>query len=398
MKKILYKLNFYNILIGFLILTVINELIGSIIIENVLYRSLTVFLSIFVLVIAFFNKQLKFLRGSLFFLYLIFVFFYLLKIFIDLFIHNVRLDPFGDLNVFYLSVISYTLIYPLSIATFSNLETEKLQKYFYFIYALPFVIYIVFISITSTFGIIEDRESPFESMGLNTISMYAAIIAAWSFLILIDRRKGLTIKLFSGFILFAVFYFLAVAATRSAFVAISAVIIVYLIVNFKHLTSFKYLLNLIIIFILILLSAPYWLDWFELVLTRFSYGIETGSTGRDHIYPKAFEMFLENPFTGGYFVLPHEAYFHNSFLDAFVSTGFFGGIIFLILNFKVLKVSFSFLKVDSKNKFFSVGFIISLVLSLFTSNLFSNFIYWSFLICIIVLYEKNKYYEGYNKR
>lgn len=398
MKEFFYKINFYNILIGFLILSVLNSaFFGGAALESVTYRIFSTFLGLLVLGYGITNNHLNFLRGNVFKLYLIFVFIYLFRILIDLFIFNIRLKIFGNLPIFYLSALTYTVIFPLSIATIVNLNIEKVVKNAYYIYAVPFIVHIMFsLSSPAVFGVVEDRQSGFENIGLNTISMFAAIIAAWTIFRLLDSRFSILYKAFFGAVLLIVFYTLAVAATRSAFVALGIVVLLYLAANFKSLSNSKFAFNLVILVGVVIASAPYWINWFDLIVKRFTYGVERGSTGRDHIYPKAIELFLNNPVFGGSFVLPNEAYFHNSILDAFVSTGLFGGILFLILNFKVMKICFSWFKRDSPYIFFAVGFVITFISSLFTSNLFSNYVYWSYLLCIVVISQKIKFKTNEN--
>lgn len=390
MKEFLYKVNFYNILIGFLILSVLNSVVGSILLDNVTYRMLSTFLAFAVFGIAFLNNQLKFIKGNLFVFYLVFVFLYFIRIFVDLFINNVTLSIFGNLYVFYFSVISYLVIFPLSVATIVNLNVIKLLNNTYYIYAIPFLVQSFITFSTSKFGLIEERETDFENVGLNSISMFAAIIAGWTFLRLLNSRFNIITKSFAGLVLMVVFYTLAVAATKSAFVALTVVLAIYLGVNYKALSNHRFVFSLSILFFVIVATSPFWISWFDLILQRFDYAIENRRTGREHIYSKAIDLFLDNPILGGSFVLPNEAYFHNSLLDAFVSTGFFGGMIFLIMNLIALKKCFSLLKIDSPYSFFAVGYIATFVISMFTSNLFSNYTYWSFLMCVIAISEQTK--------
>lgn len=398
------KLNLYNFLAGFLTINVINLLaIGGIRIGSYEYRLFSVALSVIVFIIFFFSHLgllKKIWRSLTFKLYLVFAVMYLLRLFIDRFFYGIKLPESSGAGLEMMISVSYILIIPMSLISIVTIDNKKFLNYFFYIFSGLFFINAMYSP--TVFGVIEQRMSTLENIGTQTLGIFSSILFVWSILKFFEPSKK-SFKILLIPVAIVSFFYLAISATRSVFAGSLLIIILFMFLNRKNLLT-KNIVTVILFAILLLSTMPIWESWFNLTYIRFQYGFETGSTGRQNIWPVAIEMFLDSPVFGNYHVIPNKAYFHNYFLDALVSTGILGGLLFTFLNFRALKICFKWLKLtsDNANRFYSIMFLLVFTFGMFSSNLYSTPFYWGILIIVISLseIEKNKInnYEINNQR
>ena len=142
------------------------------------------------------------------------------------------------------------------------------------------------------------------------------------------------------------------------------------------------LLVLIVIFlqqILMIIAriAPY-------LAERLEYS--TSNEERAILLRTAWEKFLNNPVTGDSFAITYidgsYVYSHNMILDAFMGTGFFGGIIFLIMYISATIDGYKLLRFDRKQYMW----IVFLLIQQMASGMLSGAFYLSPILSILIIY------------
>ena len=357
------------------------------------YRIFSVTLSVIVCIFIFIRNSgtmKKVWRSLTFKLYLIFAFLYLLRLFIDRFFLGIKLPESSGAGLEMIISVSYILIIPISLTSIVKIDSKKFLTFFFYIFSGLFIINALYNP--TIFGFVEQRMSTLENIGAQTMGIYSSILFVWSILKFFEAHNK-TFKIFVIPIIFISLFYLALSGTRSVFAGSLLITLIFLFLNWEILLTKNIVVGFLFIIILTF-TMPIWEPWLNLTFGRLQYGFEAGSTGRQNIWPIAIDMFLNSPILGNYHVIPNRAYFHNFFLDAFVSTGFFGGALFTILNYKVLKISLSWLRLSSsnENRFYSIIFMLVLTFGMFSGNLYSTPLYWGILIIVISIsiIEKDK--------
>jgi len=179
---------------------------------------------------------------------------------------------------------------------------------------------------------------------------------------------------------------LGVTGTKSGFVTtVVLMILVLLKSNIKRLLYIVF--SIIAISICAYFTFDIWWKWVELYIKLFEQLISSGDEAREYIWSRAIDMFIKSPLFGSAFIIPNSGFFHNFLLDAFVSTGIIGGFFFLVYIFKVLRISLKAFKKNPERSFIPVALLTTFVAGMFSSNLYSNWLFWSFSILIVV--QKN---------
>lgn len=386
MRGYLINLNCYLFLFGFLVINIINLIaIPNIHINSVYYRVFTLLISLIVLgfILLGDTKFTKIARGAIFNLYLVFSSLYLTRIFIDRFYYNINLEQGNEIIDMAIS-ISYILIFPISLVTISKINQEKLLTFSYWITAILFSLSIVFNPLNFE-ELIQSRTSGFSNIGIQSVGLYAAVIISWSFIIIL-KDVILIQKIIASILLAPSLYFLALSTTRSAAVSSVIVLLVYLF-NSRTVKFQRYLFVLLLIILIVYFLGPIISNWFEVLINRFRFGLENQTTGREYIQKIAVGMFIDSPILGNHHIIPGKAYFHNYFLDAFVSTGIVGGLIFTIINIWAVKKSVKFLSYNKSvtENFIASFFLINFIFGMFSGNLFSITSYWGSLMLLIIV-------------
>lgn len=386
----LYKFNLFLFLLGFLIFNMINFVFGTNLISSFEYRIFQVFLALYTFVYYFINNSKKFkviLNDLNFRLYIIFSTIYLSKVFIDVFINDIKVDE--DPLIIFLTAFSYIIIIPFSLLSITEVN-NKIVKEMYISISILFIIRIILepIVISNSF----QRHSAFDSLGVQSLGFYASILFVWSIICFISSDKKFYYKLFDLLISYLSLYFLSISGTRSTFFAAILIIIVYILTKLSQIKT-KNVFLIIILIITFIVLYNYYAQWVSVILYRFERGLTTGNlTGRGAIFPIALDMFSDSPLIGSHHIVPPNGpWFHNYLLDAFVTTGVIGGVLFLLLNIRILKKSFKFMlnRYDQISLFFSVCFILSIMYGMFIGNLFSTPFYWGFVAILIILSKKS---------
>lgn len=122
------------------------------------------------------------------------------------------------------------------------------------------------------------------------------------------------------------------------------------------------------------------------------------TSGRDLLYKMGWSLFLENPILGCSYLLPTGTYVHNIFIEQFMALGIIGGLLFVIINFSLIKFTLLIAKHCPIYSIFSVLFIQNLIYGCFSMTIIGLTAYWLFAALVINTFTNYKYEKsiGYN--
>jgi O-antigen ligase len=120
------------------------------------------------------------------------------------------------------------------------------------------------------------------------------------------------------------------------------------------------------------------------------YSIEIGGDeARGNLIQAGFNEFLNNPFVGSAMLIQVPgyvgAYPHNFIVEAFMATGFFGGILFLFFIIKCVKLSIKIIRNNFEIAWIALLFLQFLIFGMFSGNLFSSNLFWLMSVLLLGL-------------
>ena len=110
--------------------------------------------------------------------------------------------------------------------------------------------------------------------------------------------------------------------------------------------------------------------------------------GRLSIYPLAIQQFLENPILGsGLYLRAVDSHPHNFILEAYMTTGVFGGTAFLIYFCACLTRALKIIRYFPSYSWVSLFFLHYAVYCQFSSSIINNHYFWYSSAMVIAVYE-----------
>ncbi len=176
-----------------------------------------------------------------------------------------------------------------------------------------------------------------------------------------DKKFQLMGIVSSAIIIIGLFY----CQQRGAFF-ISIVVWLFIIYRYFSTRVNSKLLTLFLFIILLLVLVPQIMGFLESSDSRL---ISDSDSGRGMLLRESINYYLEHPLFGGYAACIHQIGMpsHNLLVSAFLAGGFFGGVILLILIFKLLMLVFKNFRQQSV-----ISPISLLVLGLITDSMVHN--------------------------
>ncbi|WP_370895430.1 O-antigen ligase family protein [Chryseobacterium gossypii] len=392
-KKKLY--NFYVIfsLAGFLISSFLPSMLG---IEgngiNILYRVLVLLLSIFILLINISSKSfsLKILNQyQLFIIFWVFYSFFLLK---DIYYAPVKLAPNKTYSEYVQFAFGVVLIPCLALIV---IDSKKLN-FKTILNTIYYTIYILLLGslISRSNSNITGRNVGDLEIGVLVYGQYGTMLALLSIYKLVTGKNKL----------FSIIYILGIAigtltifvsASRSPFIALILSTIYFFIM--KKGTKGVFYLSIPAFFIGTFFFEI--MDFFGSLfksnfLQRLASTFEKDNE-REKLYNVALNEFMDHPFLGKHFVIQTNPYMgsypHNLFIEGFMATGFFIGMILVILFLRTILIQGKF--VIQKDHF--TGWIPMIlcqffIFSMFSNNIYSNNLLWYSLILTLISFKYEK--------
>jgi O-antigen ligase len=112
-----------------------------------------------------------------------------------------------------------------------------------------------------------------------------------------------------------------------------------------------------------------------------------GSSGRTLIWLNVLNIISQSPILGAYYVVPSGIgagmYPHNFFLEAFMATGFLGGIPFMILIGLSIIQSYKVIKTNHPASWIIILYLQFIVFGMFSTGLYSSQDFWCLLFYIL---------------
>lgn len=385
MSKRLYFINALNFTVGFLFLSVLNSSVQSELISSFAYRVFSATLSLTVVLTLLKKKEfLVLLRRNNLKFYFFFVFLYLIHIFHDTFYVDIYKTVFqGSPIVFFLMTFSYLLITPMALLSVHKLDVKQLTKVVYILFSLIFVLNLILNKSLTSIDSSIIRESTFSNVGVIDSSIFAAVLFLWSILKLFDKYANGISKLLYCCIALITLVDISRASTKSSSIAIAVILILFFFNNINKFKTRKNLIVLVSIAVFISLTYTFWYERLNILYQRFDILSKNGDQARNEIWSLAINKFTTSPYLGSSFVIPGKAFFHDFFLDAFVTTGVLGGLIFTFISFKGWSISLKWLNLENDKLLFSISFMTLFLSGLFSSNLFTDYLFWGYLFIIL---------------
>jgi O-antigen ligase len=388
--------NFYLILLisGFLLVSVLPNLLG--ISEgsfSISYRVVILGLALFIILKTIFSKNIQSIKIGSFKLFLFFWLLYTIRICYDLFYDPIILSSEKSIADYAQYGFGVVLIPTLAIMLINRnkLNYDKILKWIYTILFLSLLVAIFLRGNTGT----DSRTVGDLEIGILLFGQYGASLSILSLFLLIKEK--FTIKSFIYIVGFIIgFIAIFISASKSPFLALLAVVTIFIILRYR---GFK---TAIIIGFFGLFFFYYFLDIISLLngyfnssfLDRLLYLIEVGGDpARVSLFKSGLNEFINNPFFGNAMLIQESSfagsYPHNLIIESFMTTGFFGGILFLGWILKCVLASFKIIKYNLNFAWVGLLFLQFLIFGMFSSNLFSSNLFWGLSVLLILTVKKS---------
>lgn len=269
----------------------------------------------------------------------------------------------------------------------SSVKFDK-TKMFLFFYLTLFVIGILTFREASSLvlidGLVQERGriqlDSLNPISIGRIGALSLALSMWFFFYFPYEKRKFSLTFIVGLQVVLGAYLLINSGSRGPLIALLATMLMMFLAlpRRRMITNFAAcFLTLPLLFLAIRVSDPVSLD---VALARIISGIEMSdpaSLGRMNSYMGALEAFAASPWWGFGFEEPRTGFYpHNSVIEAFLSTGICGGIIFFGLIFFSTLKSFSLLQEKSTASWIVVVFVIYLVQSFFSGSLYQSYGLW----------------------
>ena len=373
------SVNFFSI---FLLITFIPDFVGinSSIVTNSFWALKAVFA---ILVIANYHRRLYQIDPfeKLFFFV---VFVYISNMFVDIFLQNYTAGM-GSTKDFISFCVS--ILIALSFRYDPVFSSDNSYKFFIITLSAGLII-AYFFAVESKMPGMSGRfgaNSTVNTINYGQMGCTLCIMSMYGFM---SKKFRYSKFIFIALLLLGLIS-IAKAGSRSPIVVLAVVSIIY------FLARSGFIKGLVIIFcaIAILWSSLGFLIEFSQSLgsslpARILSAVETGeSSGRDVIYTNTLNHIKNSWFFGDFYLIPSgvgkNGYPHNFFLEAFLTTGFLGGIPFLMMTFIALYKAFKLLKHRHSSSWIILMFLQLFVYGMFSSALYSSQDFWA--LCLFVL-------------
>lgn len=395
-KKKFY--NFYVIfcLAGFLISSFLPSILkiqGQGI--NIIYRVLVLAFSLIIISTNIFSKKFNYKVFNFCTLFIIFWGFYSLFLLKDIYIEPVRLASNKSYSEYIQFAFGAVLIpsFGFMVLDFKKLNFKViLNIIYYIIYAL------LFISLLSrNNNNVTGRDVGDLEIGVLVYGQYGTMLALLSIYKLTNEKKGIfSILYIAGIILGALIIF--VSASRSPFIALILSTVFYFVI--KKGTKGVFYLSIPAVFISVfffqimeLFGSLFKSNFLDRLVSTFEKDNE-----REKLFKVALREFIDNPFFGKNFLIQTKPYIgsypHNLFVEAFMATGFFIGMILVILFIRTLFIKGKYvIQNDHSTGWVPMIFCQFFIFSMFSNNIYSNNLLWYLLILTIITFRYEKYFN-----
>ncbi|MBQ8939710.1 MAG: O-antigen ligase family protein [Paludibacteraceae bacterium] len=352
---------------------------------------------LFIITLQMHEGKVKFRRiGTASFLVQLFIWIYFIRMYYDFMLAGVKQEivtnPFAA--VFLYANAAIVPFYGFAFFRWEEMDLRKLNTTILLIFLTMGLISLSYIVTGKALDYIGPDGRFMGNASMDTIAFghLGTTITLMAIALFYQRNIRLWHKLLSAFAIVIGLFVSIAAGSRGALVALIICFIAFLYMN-GH--KVKILIGLPVLGGLFILLLPILNDilisFDNQALDRLYNSIydpnsmDAGVTsGRDVLYQHAFENIMDNPFIGSSLFIQGK-YVHNSVLEAFLGTGVFGGIIYLVLIGYMLIVAFRLAEKDKRYLFASLLFIQYFIYSLFSRTLSMLPLFWLSMYLVIYL-------------
>jgi O-antigen ligase len=390
MNGILNKFsNFYVFaaLVGFLLVSILPSLFGlSGTSFSIFYRIFILGSSLLIIFFSATNKNPKVIFKP-FYLFLLFWALYACRLIYDLSIADGYIE-YGKSNSEYFQLafgVAFVPAIGIIYADFNKLDFDFILVWVYRVLFLVLLIAIVL----RTGSTVTARSTGGLEIGVLLYGQYGTTLCLLSLFMLMKNSVTLkSIFYIVGFIIGFITIF--VSASRSPFLALIIATLMFIFIRKGGVRT---------LFVSLILFCFFYFFFFDIAqllnnyypssfLGRLLYAVNEGeSGGRESLFAHGFNEFIDNPFFGNAMLLQtglnRGKYPHNLIIEAFMATGFLGGIIFTLW---ILKCVTSLKKIVSKNfnqSWIGLLFIQFLIFGMFSGSLFSSNLFWLISVLLV---------------
>lgn len=381
-------------IVGFIFVSILPTLFGYY--EEsftIVYRAFILFLSLMVLSLTFF-KQTSIKIKSGYRLFLLFWLFYSIRIIYDLLYKGINMNIDKSISDYLIYAFGVSLIPSLAII-FMNHKDLNYDWVLNWIYRILFISLVLAILIRSS-SYVTGRSMAGIGIGVLLYGQFGTSLCLLSLYKLQKNSlsKNSVIHIMGFIIGFAT---IIISASRSPFLALLVVIIFFIIFKYNAIKSAIILSFMAFILYIFLSDILEFLDYIfnSAFLERLNYGLEQGGdSSRTILYKTSLNEFLDNPFFGNAILIQDArfagSYPHNLIIEAFMSTGFFGGLVFLAWSIKCLVLSSKSIIRNYKNSWVGLLFLQYFIFAMFSSNLIYSYLFWTFSLLVVALFPYQK--------
>jgi len=358
------------------------------------YRMVVLGLSFFFIIKSFFSKFNYKINFSSVSFFLLFWVLYSVRVIHDLYIGPIKLFPDTEALHYFLFAFGVTFI--PTIALFLIIQTHRIDFNWVLKYLYLFLLVVLSITLYHRGGSdLEGRTAGNINVGILLFGQYGTTLSILSLFLLNKKGTNISYKIIyiMGFIIGFIGVF--VSASKSPFLALLLVLVVFTVFWYGSVKSAVMLIVFGYIVISFFMEIIVYLNQYfnSNFLDRLLYSIEIGGDRvRENLMNTAIHEFIESPFFGNAMLIQTEgmvgSYPHNLIVEAFMSLGFLGGVIFLFWMIRSLKIAVNFIKNRSDFTWVALLYIQYLIFGMFSGNLFSSDLFCFFSIMLLCVSSK----------
>lgn len=348
--------------------------------------------------INFYTSKSKKIGSNIFYLVLLFWLLYIIKILIIVPYYNAT--SYLSNEEYLQTVFGMTLVPTISLmlTRFDDIDINLLKSILGPMCLLTGILLIF--SIISSENTLEFYDSG--RMYTEAISpIFIGFVGSWNIvsgIFLYKPNIGVKKKLFLLLSIIVGVILISLSGSRSPVVGLLALFIVY---NYK--SFFSSYIKLIIIIVmsylfLIIINVtidylnPEFYNRFLLIFSEEIY--DSGSDSRVGLATNALSQFYDNFIFGSRLTEKNTGYYpHNMFIESFMALGVFGGVLFTIIQLKILIIIYMSLMARKNNIFFSALSIVIYFSYLFTGSIYSSPEYWFTILLFLKVYFMDSKYN-----
>lgn len=307
------------------------------------YRAVVFVLAFFLIVATPFEKKIS-SSPRVTAIYIVFMLVYFIRIFVDIFVRQVYIQPdFQRVVLQYMFIAMIPSIWATARCA-KYIDYERLNQWL----MIGGVLLLVVTVLNQNSLIAAEYEEMVRGEGniaLGSIGFGHTCVSLFIIFLswIVCHKQGTRIwKVVLIMLMVLSFVLMLRAASRGPLVSFMVVLLFSLFSRMKN-KVVGIIISLIVI-LLVWVNISTILDWLGSISPMMEQRMaatmyEDDSSGRDSLYKQAIDIFLQNPVLGKQFVLNNGFYSHNSILDVMIGLGFFGALFWIYLIWNDLKLS-----------------------------------------------------------